>query len=79
MGRRFLGSGCDIIVHHIFMRWGGIFIDDFNDQRHHLPGLGDISWLRWLFGQSQQRKQRQELMVFITPKMLSLDVGTGSP
>ena len=58
---------------------GGIFIDDFNDQRHHLPGLGDIPWLRWLFGQSQQRKQRQELMVFITPKMLSLDVGTGSP
>jgi type IV pilus assembly protein PilQ len=57
---------------------GGIFIDDENQQRHHLPGLGDVPVLRWLFGQSQERKQRQELMIFITPKMLSLDAGAVS-
>jgi type IV pilus assembly protein PilQ len=56
---------------------GGIYIDDFNDQHHHLPGLGDIPWLNWLFGQSQQRKQRQQLMIFITPKMLSMHSADG--
>ena len=50
---------------------GGIYIDDANEQRHHLPGLGQIPLLGWLFGQSQQRKQRTELLIFITPKMLN--------
>lgn len=49
---------------------GGIYIDDVNSQRHHLPGLGDIPVLSWLLGQRQQRKQRTELLIFITPKML---------
>jgi type IV pilus assembly protein PilQ len=52
---------------------GGIYIDDANEQRHHVPGLGDIPLLGWLLGQSQQRKQRNELLIFITPKMLPAD------
>ena len=52
---------------------GGIYIDDANTQRHHLPGLGDLPLLGWLLGQSQQRKQRTELLIFITPKMLHSD------
>ncbi len=49
---------------------GGIYIDDFNDARHHLPGTADWGWFNLLFGRSQQRKQRHELLIFITPKML---------
>jgi type IV pilus assembly protein PilQ len=49
---------------------GGIYIDDVNEQKHHVPGLGDIPLLGWLLGHSQQRKQRTELLIFITPKMM---------
>jgi type IV pilus assembly protein PilQ len=52
---------------------GGIYIDDHNDQQHHVPGLGDIPILKWLWGQSQQIRQRQELMIFITPKILTVE------
>lgn len=51
---------------------GGIFIDDHNDQRHGLPGLSESSWLGRLFSSKQQRRQRQELLIFITPKMLPI-------
>jgi type IV pilus assembly protein PilQ len=57
---------------------GGIYIDDANEQRHHLPGLGQIALLGWLFGQSQQRKQRTELLIFITPKMLNSEPWVGT-
>ncbi|MEY2804097.1 MAG: pili assembly protein PilQ [Pseudomonadota bacterium] len=53
---------------------GGIYIDDVNDARHHLPGTAGWGWFSRLFGQSQQRKQRQELMIFITPKMLPVEM-----
>ncbi len=49
---------------------GGIYIDDFNDARHHLPGTANWGWFNLFFGRSQQRKQRHELLIFITPKML---------
>jgi type IV pilus assembly protein PilQ len=52
---------------------GGIYIDDHHDQQHHVPGWGDIPILKWLFGQSQQIHQRQELMIFITPKILTVE------
>lgn len=59
---------------------GGIYIDDANEQKHRLPGLGDIPVLGWLLGQSQQRKQRNELLIFITPKMLPADsLGAAAP
>ena len=50
---------------------GGIFIDDNNSQRHQLPGLDPSNWLNRVFGRTQQRRQRQELLIFITPKMLT--------
>ncbi|MDI9329809.1 MAG: secretin N-terminal domain-containing protein [Alphaproteobacteria bacterium] len=50
---------------------GGIYIDDHNDQRHQIPGLTE-GWLGRLFGRTQQRRQRQELLIFITPKMLPI-------
>jgi type II secretory pathway component GspD/PulD (secretin) len=36
-----------------------------------VPGWGDIPWLGRLFGQQMRKQVKQELMVFITPKMLA--------
>jgi type IV pilus assembly protein PilQ len=55
---------------------GGIYIDDHNDQQHQVPFLGELPVLKWLLGQSQQIRQRQELMIFITPKILSVEAPT---
>lgn len=58
---------------------GGIYIDDHNQQRHQWPGTSDSSWWAALWGQSQRRTKRQELLIFITPKMLTMDSSLDLP
>jgi len=50
---------------------GGIFIDEQNQQETKVPLLGDIPVLGWLFRSRHTRQQRRELLVFITPKIIS--------
>ena len=50
---------------------GGIFIDEQNQQETKVPILGDIPVLGWLFRSRHTRQQRRELLVFITPKIIS--------
>ena len=49
---------------------GGIFELNEIDNQAKVPGWGDIPWLGRLFGQQMRKHLKQELMVFITPKML---------
>jgi type IV pilus assembly protein PilQ len=49
---------------------GGIFELNELDNQAKVPGWGDIPWLGRLFGQQMRKHLKQELMVFITPKML---------
>lgn len=51
---------------------GGIYIDDQNRLQHQWPWLSEASWLGRIFGFRQQRDQRHELLIFITPKMLPM-------
>ncbi|NBS73732.1 MAG: hypothetical protein EBS66_09630, partial [Betaproteobacteria bacterium] len=48
---------------------GGIFENANNQNTAQLPILGDIPILGWLFKQTSRKDLKQELMVFITPKM----------
>jgi len=49
---------------------GGIFELNELDNQAKVPGWGDIPWLGRLFGQQMRKHLKQELLVFITPKML---------
>ena len=55
---------------------GGIYIDDHNQQKHQLPGWFETSWIGAIFSSHQQRRQRQELLIFISPKMLPVGPAT---
>jgi type IV pilus assembly protein PilQ len=46
---------------------GGIFIEEQNRVTNQVPLLGDIPLLGALFRSSQTRQNRRELLVFITP------------
>ena len=50
---------------------GGIYELNELDNQAKVPGWGDIPWLGRLFGQQMRKQVKQELMVFITPKMLA--------
>ncbi len=49
---------------------GGIFELNELDNQAKVPWWGDIPWLGRLFGQQMGKHSKQELLVFITPKML---------
>lgn len=50
---------------------GGIFIDEKNKTDNKVPLLGDLPLIGFLFRNQQTRQQRRELLVFITPTILS--------
>ncbi|MBV8046672.1 MAG: type IV pilus secretin PilQ [Paludibacterium sp.] len=50
---------------------GGIYIDEQHHQYHRVPLLGDIPILGALFSRQSKRHQRRELLVFITPQIVS--------
>jgi type IV pilus assembly protein PilQ len=49
---------------------GGIFIQDENKEVTKVPLLGDIPLFGVLFKQENNRNDRRELLIFVTPKIL---------
>jgi type IV pilus assembly protein PilQ len=52
---------------------GGIFINNKNETESGMPILKDIPWLGHLFKSSKVTDTKAELMIFITPRILSND------
>lgn len=50
---------------------GGVFITDNQDTVEKVPFLGDIPILGWLFKYKNENAKRRELLVFITPRVVS--------
>ena len=49
---------------------GGIYETSDNTNRAGLPGLRNNPLLGWLFGNRASRRSKQELLIFLSPKML---------
>lgn len=50
---------------------GGLIKQSESDSRAQVPLLGNVPGLGWLFGNKQQNKARTELLVLITPRVVS--------
>jgi len=50
---------------------GGVFITDSQNTVDKVPLLGDIPFLGWLFKYKSDTGKRRELLVFITPRVIS--------
>ena len=53
---------------------GGVFITSSQDTVEKVPLLGDIPFFGWLFKNKVDQGTRRELLVFITPRVLSSDM-----
>ena len=53
---------------------GGVFITSNQDSVEKVPLLGDIPFFGWLFKYKNDIGSRRELLVFITPRVLSSDM-----
>jgi type IV pilus assembly protein PilQ len=54
---------------------GGVYTQDGSDSTEQVPLLGDIPLLGWLFKNNTVVKNKKELLVFITPKILKETLG----
>ena len=50
---------------------GGIYEQTEADQVNKVPVLGDIPVLGWLFKQNLKRNDKRELLIFVTPRLVS--------
>ncbi len=50
---------------------GGIYETSDNQNLAGVPGLRDLPALGWLFGNRSSRRSKQELLIFLSPKMLT--------
>ncbi|BEV73164.1 MULTISPECIES: type IV pilus secretin PilQ [unclassified Paludibacterium] len=50
---------------------GGIYVDEQHAMNSQVPWLGDIPLLGWLFRHNTKKHSRRELLVFITPQIVS--------
>jgi general secretion pathway protein D len=50
---------------------GGLITENAGDERARVPLLGDIPVVGWLFGQTTVHRNRQELLVFLTPTVFT--------
>lgn len=50
---------------------GGIYQQETRETNNRIPVLGEIPYLGWLFRNSQKQDDKTELLVFITPKIVS--------
>lgn len=50
---------------------GGVFITDMQNTVDKVPLLGDIPFLGWLFKYKNETGKRRELLIFITPRVIS--------
>lgn len=56
---------------------GGIYSQDENDAETKVPFLGDIPFLGNLFKQKSRRNNRTELLIFLTPKIITPKLNLG--
>ncbi|MHB8835744.1 MAG: type IV pilus secretin PilQ [Candidatus Methylomirabilia bacterium] len=49
---------------------GGIFIEESSQNSDSIPGFSKIPVLGWLFKNRETKKNKRELMIFITPKIV---------
>lgn len=54
---------------------GGIFTQNSKNQSNKIPLLGDIPYLGWLFKNNEIIDDKTELLIFITPKIVSEQLG----
>ena len=45
--------------------------DSFSDGIEQTPWLGDIPVIGWLFKQNLKRNDKRELLIFVTPRLVS--------
>jgi type IV pilus assembly protein PilQ len=53
---------------------GGIYIDKQSVSTEMIPGLGDIPYLGWLFKAQRVTNDKKELLIFITPRIITQNV-----
>lgn len=49
---------------------GGVFTQDLSDSTQKVPVLGDVPIVGWLFKNNVKSDTKQELLIFITPKIM---------
>jgi type IV pilus assembly protein PilQ len=49
---------------------GGVFVSDNESETDKTPGLGSVPLLRWLFKREINSTTDQELLIFITPRVI---------
>ena len=57
---------------------GGVFQNDTSEAELGIPGLRDLPIVGFLFRQRQTAKANTELLVFLTPKILSYNESEGT-
>ena len=50
---------------------GGIYVDSDTESNTGVPFLQDIPLMGWLFKSNSKQKTKSELLIFITPKVVS--------
>jgi type IV pilus assembly protein PilQ len=50
---------------------GGIYQETIQDQETKIPFLGDIPFLGYLFKSTSKTKNKSELLIFLTPKIIA--------
>ncbi len=56
---------------------GGIYQQEFSDDMTKVPYLGDIPLLGILFRKKSKRDERTELLIFLTPRIISPELNVG--
>jgi type IV pilus assembly protein PilQ len=51
---------------------GGIYRDNFSETRTGLPYLQDVPGLGWLFRNYNKNDRREDLLVFLTPRVMGV-------
>ena len=57
---------------------GGLISEQSNDSRLGLPGLREIKYLGDLMGNTSKDKQRQEIIIFVRPRLIQNSVDAES-
>lgn len=53
---------------------GGVFTESLSDSTDQVPFLGDIPVLGWLFKEKSKVRSRSELLIFLTPRIVTEDL-----
>ena len=56
---------------------GGIYSEEFDETVTKIPVLGDIPYIRHLFRQKSVQRDRSELLIFLTPKIITPKLNLG--